>query len=1290
MKRYNQLHLSIMLLSMVAYVQAGDSVSTPTLGRLFKIMQLASKNIAPAAKTTPKTIQPSTPVTPSNQVTPANITPPTAPLQPLAPVSVSKSSAASSLGGASLVKLDYQVLQLPVTAQLSSVSIVADFGSTSANPVVFDATTFAALNSVVQNGHAVIVQVGTTTVDGNLIVYAALLDENDVSTMFGYAIQAAPAGVVETALSGFTVTYQFATATTTNTLSLTADQSLFILNPTVSMTDELSTLSVQAVFGASDAPVVSGPIALSAAMVQAINTALQKGDIINITVNPEYMFGLGDMVLTVVDTTSNTELGEVSGPITQAQITAGNFIGYQLNLGLQGKTGQSSFVRGANEIVALQVPTAVNQSLDYYVNADLSVLLADTEIVESVTINGTFSDGSSSSGFAFTATDLAAINQAIDNSDTVNIVVEQSANGSSLMAYAMDLTKATILATAVDQVTTAQESLTLDGFVVNYQLTGQTKPTSLAAQLGQSVNFATDLYANMPVLTSNNNCRIIFNGIFLEGGSGLKSGGQIQISSADAMTINAALNKQHEVVLGCGYSAFDQKLVLQAYDNIAKTVLVQSEQSSRLATTGIFVGYTLSVDTGNQDYVKVFQNIAGGNTLTLIPVDVTMPLATAITDSSQILNMRYRDAQGKGQPIQTVHILPDFGSTTTDADWISLDLSSVQQGGQQASFNIGQLNNAVQDLVAIDVSYQAPYIVISAWDMRNQQPIIAPIVVPVGTGTLQGVTLAYSFDGQTTIPNDQTVSVSGDSATIYMTGAVGQVRLRYPNADLSIPIPSAKVQLEQLWFSPLFKDGTFAELPLHAIAPQYMPMINNVLSENNGQLIFKSDISPTVVPNAQGFDMIVTAFVVPSRNQQVPEELFTAIFPLIQNNKNVLYTGAPWTSTNISYQFSGQANATVVGGLLPDQQLGISAPANVPQSVAELDALMTKNGAQLSVVNWVDANISGMPGFMNMNFNPRGGIMFWSNAWGSQYPLAPDISSIVSRGNWESGISIVVLGMDENNNIITNLSSVNPTSFYVAVYDASSGDALGGMSIPMSSFTDNGPTPNGAWTNSIGFGASGYSGFNNGSYPCVLTITNGTKAPTIPVFNPPVGPNLQANMTKILGSLEGNNPGITKYFTQRPVKTYVPTSNTVTAITIYTQVLNGQQGGGNFANFDDATTIAALQAIPAATWQEGVVFLPILLPANQYGPASGAFIADSTSLNQNVFGIMGVWLYDLNGNYLGNLVSNDNVWNIGYARLSIGFNDGDNTPWSTSSQPSADQVWIIQFTGAPTFNIQAA
>jgi len=1276
MKRYNQLHLSIMLLSMVAYVQADDtSVSTMTMGRLFKIMQLASKNVNPAApKTTPKTTPP------PSTVTPATITPPTAPLQPLAPVSVSKSSAASSLGGASLVKLDYQVLQLPVTAQMSSMSIVANFGSTPSNPVVFDATTFAALNSHVQEGHAIIVQVGITSVDGNLIVYAALLDENDVSTMFGYAIQAAPAGVVETALSGFTVTYQLGTTTTTNTMSLTADQSLFILNPTISMTDELSSLSVQAVFGASDAPVVSGPIALDAGTVQAINTALQKGDIINISVNPEYMFGLGDMVLTVVDATSNTALGEVSGPITQAQITAGNFIGYQLNLGLQGKTGQTTFIRGANEIVALQVPSVVNQSLDYYVNANLSVLLADNEVVENVTMNGSFSDGSTSSGFAFTATDLTAINQAIDNGDTVNIVVEQSANGSSLMAYAMDLSKETILATAVDQVTAAQESLTLDGFILNYQLTGQTKPTSLTAQLGQSVNFATDLYANMPVPTTNGNYRIAFNGIFLEGGTGLKASSQIQISSADAMTIGAALNKQHEVVLGCGYSVFDQKLVLQAYDNTAKTVLVQSEHSSRLAATGIFVGYTLSVDSGNQDYVKVFQNIAGGNTLTLIPVDVTMPLATAITDSSQILSMRYRDAQGHPQMIQTVHILPDFGSTATDQDWISLDLSSVQQGRQGASRNIEQLNQACQGVAAIQVTYQSPYIVISGWDLIHQQAIFMPIVVPVGTGTLQSVSLAYSFDGQTTIPNDQTVSVSGDSATIYMTTLVGQVRLRYPNADLSIPMPSATAELEQLWFSPVFKDGTFAELPLQAVAPQYMPMINKVLSENNGQLIFTSDISQTIVPNAQGFDMIVTASVVPSGNQQVPEELFTVIFPLIQTNKDVS-PAAPWVSTNITYQFSGEKGA-ILGGLKQGQQLGISAPANAPQSVADLDAFMTKNNANLSVENWTNANVSGMPVFMNMNFGNLGGVMFWSNAWGAQDPVAPDISSIVSRGNWESGICFVILGMDQNNNIITDLTAVKPVSFYAAVYDASSGSMLGGMSIPLSSFTgyNSQPfNPNGPWTNAIGFGGRAgnpYAG-SSGTYPCMLTITNSATAPKIP------GVSI---MQEILRSLDAQCPGTKVYFSQRPPKTLALSStDPITSVSIYTD------NGSDFANYDDSETQTTLQNIQSASWTGGVVFLPVLRNPNN----NDQFITDPTTLSSTITGNIRIFLYDFStGSFLGTLQNNMNYWNNSYHSLSIGLSPAGSTPWTvtpTDNTPTpADQVWIIQFDKQPTFNIQPA
>lgn len=1263
MKRYNQLHLSIMLLTMVAYTQVEADVSTATLGRLFKIMTLASKN-APKSPVVPK-VPAKTPAA----TTPAAITPPTAPLQPLAPVTVSKSSASSSLGGASLVKLDYQVLQLPVTAQMSTVSIVAEFGSTSSAAVVFDTATFTALNSRLQSGHAIIVQVGVTSVDGNLIVYAGLLDENDVDKMFGYAIQQAPAGVSETDLSGFTVTYQFATATTSSTMSLTADQSLFILNPTVSISNQLTTLSVQSVFGSSSAPVVSGPIALDAGTVQAINTALQKGDVVTVAVSPEYMFGLGDMVLSVVDTTSGTELGTVSGPITQAQINAGNFIAYQLNLGLQGQAGQTSFVRGANEVVAFQIPVTSNQSLDYYVNANLSVVLADTETVEAVTINGAFSDGSTSSGFAFTATDLTAINDAIDKGDKVDIVVEQSANGSSLIAYALDLSQQTILATAIDQVTAAQEQLTLDGFVVNYQLTGQAKPTSLTAKLGQSVSFATDGYANVAIPTGSTDFEIKVSGVFLEGGSGIKT--SQSMGDAASATIAAALAKQHEVVIGCGYSVLAQKLVFQVYDNTAKIVLVQTEHSSQLAQTGIFVGYTVNI---NVNQVQVGVAVAGGNTLTLIPVEITAPLATAVDSTSSILNMNYIDGQGRQQPIQTIHILPDFG-TNSDNDWISFDLSSVQQGPNSAAGgNLMQLWQAMssQQLMAINVSYQAPYLVISAWGMEEQKPIVVPMVVPVGSGTLQGISFAYSFVGQTSIPADQTLSLSGDNAVVYMTTSVQQVRLSQPQANQLIPMPSASATLEQLWFSPIFADGSFAELALQAIAPEYMDLINTVISENNGQLLFASVLQPTCVPNVQGSDFIVTAYVV-SDNSQGPEELFTVIFPLIQTNKG-LYTGnsSGWTTSNITYQFSGQKNATVIGGLSAGNILGIAAAANAPKSVKDLYAFMQKDNVELSPLSWLNANITGMPSYMAMKMQFVGDINFWSNPAGSgaNNPVAPDISSIVANGNWESGISFAVLGMDANNNIITDLTKATPASFYVAVYDASSGNSLGGMSIPMSSIAYAGSASNINWTNSIIWTGSGYPG-EGGSYPCLFTVTNGATSPKIPGM-----PKTSAALETILSSLEGKYPGITKFCTQAPPQTFVPVSNAVVALAVYV----GPSGGNwnNAANYEYSASV--LQNISAATWQAGVIFIPVLL-----NPNNGAFITDTTSLSGNNPGILSWLLYDLKGNALGELDSADNVWDAGYSVLSIDMAAAGSTPWTTN--PPAGQVWIVKFSGAPTFNL---
>lgn len=1213
MKQYN-LRLFLLLLCMATYLET--TVSDTTMATVLSVIQAASVG----HKTTPPAKTPTNkPAATTPPATTPSILPPTKPQQTLAPISVTKSSASGSLGQGSLVTLDYQVVQLPVTAQLSSLSVVADFGSTSSTAIDFDSQTFTTLNTKLQDGHAVVVQVGVTTVDDNLVVYAALVDEDDVSTMFGYAVQQAPAGVVETALSGFTIAYDLAGVSTSQSLSLTAAESLFILNPTVSISQQISSLSMQAVFGSSANPVVSAPVAINPAAVTAINNALQAGDNINVVVTPEYMFGLGDVVMTVSDITKNTALGEASSPITQAQLKSGNFIAYQVNVEYQGVAGTTSFVRGANESVAFQVPTAVSQTLDYYVPANLNVPLVQGQIIESLTISATFSSGASSAGFAFAASDLTAINTAVAKGDIICITVEQSANGSALAAYAIDIRSTNVIATTTNQLTAAQSSLTLDGFKVAYSVleaTGASQPITLAAALGQSVNFGLNFYNYVAVPENISPYTLSGNAYFYEGGTGLQSSQPIQFQEQDLANIMAALNKQHVIILGCGYSLYDKKLVLQAYDNTAKVLLAQQEQASVQGTKGIYIGSLMNIGpTTSHAVLKTNISLPGGDIIVLVPTAVPA-IPSFVDGTTPVIDLLYN---GNPAQLETINILPDFGEATSDQDWVSINATSLL-AGPSIRANIDIINSAQSDMVAINIVYQDPFVVVTVWDMQQQHQITSPIIIPATSTALQSISFAYLYQGQTEIPDTQNMIFDGSDITIFLTSIQAIPLINKYGADQSISAPSSTATLEQLWFSPVFKDGSFAELPLHIYMPEYMTIINDIIGKGEGEVVFTSKIQLTCVrgPNINNknntdWDMVVTAWLF-TGSAVPPQPLFTQIFPMLTTNKGAYTGSAPWMYTNIVYQFSGQASTSTVANFQPGQQLGINSFSNinVPTTLKALTTMMQSNKASLSSMNWTSAGIAGNPDFLAFNIDPRGGFMFWSNGWGTgaNNPVAPDISSITQNGNWQSGMSFVLLGIDPNNMIISDLTTGTPVeSFVIAVYDTTSGKLLGTQAVPLSDMTLNGSNTTGSWQNGMSYYAkatstsTGTAG-GTGTYPCVLNITNAGNTPTKP--SSLTADAIPTSMNNLVTLLQTRNVKI-----NNPMQ-WSGTGLSAGSMPIFVNINMGKKGGfmfwsnvwGSGTNYPIAPDISSI--VSKGNWATGVSLVFLGLDGN------GRIIGDLT------------------------------------------------------------------------------
>ncbi|HSW75886.1 MAG TPA: hypothetical protein VLG50_02500, partial [Candidatus Saccharimonadales bacterium] len=235
---------------------------------------------------------------------------------------------------------------------------------------------------------------------------------------------------------------------------------------------------------------------------------------------------------------------------------------------------------------------------------------------------------------------------------------------------------------------------------------------------------------------------------------------------------------------------------------------------------------------------------------------------------------------------------------------------------------------------------------------------------------------------------------------------------------------------------------------------------------------------------------------------------------LFGRNISAIKESNSWASTNITTQGQtiSQSPATSITFIsqypfVSDAQIAALAATAKQTSLKSLKNLQNKNytgvasilkklgftinEAQASKVNIAQGQV---PTSINFNIGTKLGIMFFKNFWPGATEVAPDITSILQKGDWTTGISLMLLGVDANDNIIPDLTSTDAESFYVMIFDTKTGKNLGGVPIPMTdTTTDNaggGFSPSHPWSNQIAFGWNAQILTASTTYPFVLTVTS--------------------------------------------------------------------------------------------------------------------------------------------------------------------------------------------------------
>lgn len=129
----------------------------------------------------------------------------------------------------------------------------------------------------------------------------------------------------------------------------------------------------------------------------------------------------------------------------------------------------------------------------------------------------------------------------------------------------------------------------------------------------------------------------------------------------------------------------------------------------------------------------------------------------------------------------------------------------------------------------------------------------------------------------------------------------GNIIPAVPHAQIDIDVSE---KLTQLWFSPVFDDGTFAELALQGVSSADMNKITSVLAQG-GYISFSFTVEPGVSKGADGVVTAVQRIYNPKTKHFESYDLFTYTFSNIKNNK---HASVPSTmqvkSFNVAYQTS--------------------------------------------------------------------------------------------------------------------------------------------------------------------------------------------------------------------------------------------------------------------------------------------------------------------------------------------------------------------------------------------------
>jgi|GEM_PF-1274224 len=531
-------------------------------------------------------------------------------------------------------------------------------------------------------------------------------------------------------------------------------------------------------------------------------------------------------------------------------------------------------------------------------------------------------------------------------------------------------------------------------------------------------------------------------------------------------------------------------------------------QTSNMAKTGMLTGVTAS-------HPQALQIVAGS-----APAPVTVP--TPVLPTTAAITM------SAGQTLSLFTFSPNFNVTPPAGSTAFAELFWSGTASDVTS-NLGKINlvltygisivvqlvlsaNSANNYQAIMTAYDAatltqicqqsyPTIYLaSSTNWAQPTSAVVPFTKSLST-TYIGYTRTAGTNG--TPAADPNGAVGGVSTDLSATTLVQNILISVPAAKSQTPPAPARiintVSSFTGWLS-VFPEFYEINGSGRAQGPQMsfdLTKINPAIAA--GKII---NIAVSAVSSGAGYNATATA------TDLSGNVISTATATNVAGNWNYQNTGPILNATYQmkTYHVWGQIQSGEMGieGILANQTVQIVPPSTytVPQQfsgtqISTFGGLATLlqglENTKLNPVAWTGSRLSSNPAYMNFNFGNTAGLMYWSNAWGqgTAFPVAPDISGLVSNANWKTGVSFVLLAVDNNNNLITSLVGSTPQLFYMLVYDTASGNLMGISPVPLSCFTVNGTNFawSNAWTNTIGIGAANYAAGGSGTYPVVFTIT---------------------------------------------------------------------------------------------------------------------------------------------------------------------------------------------------------